>query len=55
MSIAEWLAAVQTSVTDTKPSNPIADQYIVFAILAVVLGLMVLIFIRASARRSSRR
>jgi hypothetical protein len=54
MSVAECVIAVQSS-SETQTTNPPAVSYIVIALLAVVLGLVVLVFARTSARRSSKR
>jgi hypothetical protein len=55
MSILEYLIALQTSGEPTQTNNTPAAGYVVLAITAVVLGLVVLIFIRVNARRSSKR
>jgi hypothetical protein len=54
MSLVELIAAVQTGDAPVKPSNPVTDEYIVLALAAVVVGLIVLVFIRTSARRAKR-
>jgi hypothetical protein len=54
MSIAEWVAAVQVGGTRPEPSTP-AEEYFVIALIAVVVGLVVLVFIRSSAQRPSKR
>ena len=55
MSIAEWVYALQPNGPESPTSNPPATGYFVIALLALVLGLVVLIFIRTSSRRSSKR
>jgi hypothetical protein len=55
MSMLEWVAAAQASGTESQSSNSFAIGYFVVALLAVVLGLIVWVFIRANARRSSKR
>jgi len=55
MSILECVLAVQTNGTLTQNSNPPGALYLAFALGAVVLGLVVLIFIRTSGRGSPRR
>jgi hypothetical protein len=55
MSIVEWIAAaVQKSDSESLISDPATALYFVIAILAAVLGLVVLIFVRTSMRRSAR-
>jgi hypothetical protein len=54
MSIAACVAAMQTSGPQSETTNLPGAEYLVFALIAVVLALIVLIFIRASARRSSK-
>jgi hypothetical protein len=55
MSIVECVIAEQPSIgrnqTGVSPGGP----YFLIALVAVVLGLVVLILIRAKARRSSKR
>jgi FtsH-binding integral membrane protein len=55
MSIAECIAAVQANGPESQASNSPATMYFVIGLVAVVLGLVVVIFLRASARRSSKR
>jgi hypothetical protein len=52
MSIIEYVIAIQTGGTLTQTGNPPAALYFVIALVAVVLALVVLIFIRTSTRRS---
>lgn len=54
MSIAEWMASVQAGSGGSLPSNPPAAGYFLIALMAVVLGFMVLVLFRSSARRSPR-
>jgi hypothetical protein len=52
MPILAWVAALR--VTGSPSTNfPIAE-YAVFAVLAATLGLVVLIFIKASAQQTSK-
>jgi hypothetical protein len=51
----EWVAAVQTSSPESQSSNSSAIEYFVVVLLAVVVGLIVRVFIRANAHRSSKR
>jgi cation transport ATPase len=55
MSIVEWVAAAQTGAPGSQTSNSPASGYFVIALLAVVLGLVVWIYIRVNATRSSKR
>jgi hypothetical protein len=55
MPIAECVITMQTTGGQYPISNPPAAGYFVLGLLGVVLGLMVLIFIRTSGRRSSKR
>jgi hypothetical protein len=52
MLILAWVAVVR--VTGSQNGNSPAAEYAVFTLLAVAVGLVVLIFIRAGARRSSK-
>ena len=54
MSIAEYAIAMQTSSL-SQTGNPPWAEYFVIALLAVVLGAFLLVFIRTSMRRSSKR
>ena len=49
MSIAECIAAIRTS------SNSTTAEYLMIALVAAVLGLIVLIFTRTRKRRSSKQ
>ena len=55
MSITESVIQEQPSVGRTPNSNAPGRPYVVIALAAVVLGLVVLIFIRTISRRSSKR
>jgi hypothetical protein len=55
MSILLIVAALQTSGSQSQPGNTLAAFYFEIALIAVVLAFVVLVFIRASARRGSRR
>jgi len=56
MPLAEYVIAMQTGSTPAGGmSNPSASWYFVFATVALVLGLVVVMLIRSSARRSPRR
>jgi hypothetical protein len=54
MSIMECVAAMQFNGPESQSSNPHAAGYFVIAVIAVVMGFMVWIFIRSSARRSKQ-
>jgi hypothetical protein len=55
MSLVESILAVQqTNGLGSQESNPPAAEYFVVALVAVVLGLIVWVFIRSSMRRSSK-
>jgi hypothetical protein len=53
MSFAECFIAVQINGNVTK--NPPAAEYFVLALVAIVLGLVILILIRTNARRLLKR
>jgi hypothetical protein len=57
-SMVEWVAAVQAAVPSgpggETNNNPLTAGYFVVCLFAVVLGLAVWVFIRTSARRSSK-
>ena len=55
MSIMECAIALQSIAGKAPASNPRSDEYFVIALLAVLLGVFVLVFVRTSARRSSKR
>jgi hypothetical protein len=55
MSLAEWVAAAQATGGQSQTANTPGSMYFIIALVAVVLGLVVLIFVRSSARRSSKR
>ena len=55
MSIVELVAAAQTSSPQSWDSNPIGAGYFLLVLVAAVLALVVLIFIRTSARRASKQ
>jgi hypothetical protein len=50
-SIIECVAALQANSSEAPSSNPPAALYFVIALAALVLGLIVLVFIRANPRR----
>ena len=54
MAIAEWIAAVQPG-GESQNANPAVAWWFVYAIVAAVLALVVMVFIRTSVGRSSRR
>jgi hypothetical protein len=54
MLIAEWVAAVEGSRAETQTSNPPQIAYVVLAVIALALGLVVWVFVRTSMRRSSK-
>jgi hypothetical protein len=53
MAIAEWIAAIQTNGKFESSTNPPAAGYFVIVLAVVVVGLMVWIFIRTNASKSS--
>ena len=55
MPLVAFLVAAQRDGVETRSANPPSAAYIVIAILAVVLVLVVWIFIQSGARRSSKR
>jgi hypothetical protein len=55
MSSAKWVVLVQANGDKTGTRNPIGDKYFVIALGAVIVGLIVLVFIRCSFGRSSKR
>ena len=56
MSMIECVIAVQTSSGDMPlNSHTTLAQYLAIAVVAVVLGLVVVVFIRSGRRRSSKR
>jgi hypothetical protein len=54
MSIAEYLVAVQTNGTQGPSINSTSTEILVIALIAVLLGFMVWIFIRTSSKRSTK-
>jgi hypothetical protein len=56
MSFAEFAIAVRTSADQSQVNNPPEAWYMVLALLAAVMGLVVLMFIRTTTRpRRSKR
>ena len=56
MPIAEYAIALQTSITGQSQTNlSPAAGYLVIALVGAALGLIVLMFIRVNARRTSKR
>ena len=55
MPMVEWVAVLQTSGPKIETSNLPAARYLVLALIAVVLGLVVWVFIRTSFRGSSKQ
>jgi hypothetical protein len=55
MSIVECVIAGQPSIGQTQTGTSPGTPYFLIALVVVVLGLVVLIVIRAKARRSSKR
>ena len=47
--------AAQTSGGQTATSNPLSAWYLILALLAAVTGLVVVILIRTSGRRATKR
>jgi hypothetical protein len=55
MSIVNLIAAAQTSGAQSSDAgHPVAAKYLIFGLLTAVLALVVMMFIRTSARRSSK-
>jgi hypothetical protein len=54
MSLVEFAIATQTSGRTATTSNPTYSTYLVIVLLALVAGLVLLVFIRTSARGSKR-
>ena len=54
MTITECAIAVQVTGNQAPASNPPSTGYFVIGLVAIVVGLMVLVFIRARARRSPK-
>jgi hypothetical protein len=55
MPIPALVAAIQTRNPETQSGgNPSLSGYLVFAMVAVILGLVVVMFIRTRVRRSSK-
>ena len=54
MSVVVCFIAVQTSGTQIRVSNAPGTPYLLIGLLAVVMALVVLIFIRTSARSPKR-
>jgi capsular polysaccharide biosynthesis protein len=54
MLFAEYAIAAQAH-SEAAASNPPAAMYLAIALAAVMVGMIVLIFIRTSMRRASRR
>jgi hypothetical protein len=55
MSIVQLVAAAQPSGTPSGTGNPPSAEYFLIAIVAAVLALVGMIFIRTLARRSSKQ
>ena len=55
MQVAACVIAVQAKDGLSRTTNPVAAGYFAIALVAILLGLVALIFIRTSARRSSGR
>ena len=56
MPVAQLLAAIQTNgPQQTQIGNPVGAEYWAIGLLAAVLALVILIFIRTSMRRLSKR
>jgi hypothetical protein len=55
MALIESIAAMLQDNGTQPAANPPAAGYFIVAILAVVVGFMAWIFIRTSARRSSKQ
>jgi hypothetical protein len=53
MAIAELIAVVQTSGAQTE-GNPAIAKYLIFALVAAVVGLVLMMFIRTSQSKSSK-
>lgn len=55
MSIAEFASVLQTNGKLSQNTNSPTAEYFVIALVAIVLGMVVLILVRTNARRSSKR
>ncbi|MGO9434099.1 MAG: hypothetical protein ACLPH3_24055 [Terracidiphilus sp.] len=55
MSIINLIAAAQTNSPSTDAGNPLAAGYVIFVLVAAVLALVVMMFIRTRAGRSSKQ
>jgi hypothetical protein len=55
MPIVLMVVAGQADGPQSHASNPVAAGYVVFALVAAVLALVVMIFVRTSMRRSPKR
>ncbi|MGA7107373.1 MAG: hypothetical protein WBV28_11965 [Terracidiphilus sp.] len=55
MSIVQLVAAAQPSGTPSGTGNPPSAEYFLIAIVAAVLALVAMIFIRTLARKSSKQ
>jgi hypothetical protein len=55
MSIVECVIAVEPSIGRTEIGNSTGSPYFLIALATIVMVLVVLIFIRTSAGRSSKR
>lgn len=55
MPILAWAMMLQTHGPNVQPGNSPAAGYCLIALLALVTGLVVTMFIRTSGRRSSNR
>jgi hypothetical protein len=55
MSIVEFAIVLQNIDGEANASNPRSAEYFVIALVAVLLGVFVLVFVRTSARGSSKR
>ena len=54
MPIAEWIAAIQTNPPSAESGSSNSAWIWLIVLIAAVMGLIAVIFIRSSARRSSK-
>ena len=54
MSIVNLVAAAQTNSPSFDGGHPVAAEYVIFVLLAAMLALVVMMFIRTRAGRSSK-
>ena len=55
VSIALMIAAIQNNNAQSQGASPNSGEYLIIGMVAAVLALVVLVFVRSIARRSSRK